>query len=125
TTVQGGRAKLRIDALDKNAAVVNFMDVRGRVLTPGDETRALQLTQTGPGQYEGEFDARERGSYIVLVDYANGTKASPEFLAEDVSGDPAIYPDPETRDTLCTTTPYPAKVQRVVTRLWTQIKSGT
>jgi putrescine transport system substrate-binding protein len=28
-------------------------------------------------------------------------------------------------ETLYTTTPYPAKVQRVVTRMWTRIKSGT
>jgi putrescine transport system substrate-binding protein len=28
-------------------------------------------------------------------------------------------------DNLFTTTPYPANVQRTVTRLWTKIKSGT
>ncbi|GAB4285952.1 MAG: polyamine ABC transporter substrate-binding protein [Roseovarius sp.] len=59
------------------------------------------------------------------VYYANGNKASQQYLLEDVIGDPAIYPDEETLKNLYTTTPYPAKVQRVVTRLWTRIKSGT
>jgi len=59
------------------------------------------------------------------VYYANGNKDSQELLVEDVIGDPAIYPDEETLQNLYTTTPYPAKVQRVVTRMWTKIKSGT
>ncbi|MEM8775514.1 MAG: polyamine ABC transporter substrate-binding protein [Pseudomonadota bacterium] len=59
------------------------------------------------------------------VYYANGNKASQELLVEDVIGDPAVYPDENTVKNLYTTTPYPAKVQRVVTRLWTKIKSGT
>lgn len=59
------------------------------------------------------------------VYYANGNKASQPLLVEDVIGDPAVYPDEETVQNLYTTTPYPAKVQRVVTRLWTKIKSGT
>ncbi|MEO1380560.1 MAG: extracellular solute-binding protein, partial [Pseudomonadota bacterium] len=59
------------------------------------------------------------------VYYANGNAASQELLVEDVIGDPAVYPDEETVKNLYTTTPYPAKVQRVVTRLWTKIKSGT
>lgn len=58
------------------------------------------------------------------VYYANGNKASQEFLEEDVIGDPAIYPTPAALETLYTVTPYPPKVQRVVTRLWTKVKSG-
>ncbi|MGB1035512.1 MAG: spermidine/putrescine ABC transporter substrate-binding protein PotF, partial [Primorskyibacter sp.] len=57
--------------------------------------------------------------------YANGNEASQEFLVEDVSGDLAIYPDEATLENLFTTSPYPAKLQRVVTRLWTKVKSGT
>ncbi|MBC7164649.1 MAG: polyamine ABC transporter substrate-binding protein [Roseovarius sp.] len=59
------------------------------------------------------------------VYYANGNKASQAFLDEDVIGDPAIYPPEEAMANLFTTTPYPANVQRIVTRLWTRIKSGT
>ena len=59
------------------------------------------------------------------VYYANGNKASQDLLIEDVIGDPAVYPDEKTLKNLYTTSPYDAKVQRVVTRLWTKIKSGT
>ncbi len=71
------------------------------------------------------MDAENMAAASNYVYYANGNKASQDFLIEDVIGDPAIYPDEATLSNLFTTTPYPAKVQRVVTRLWTKIKSGT
>ena len=71
------------------------------------------------------MDAQNMAAASNYVYYANGNEASQEFLVEDVSGDPAIYPDAATLDNLFTTTPYPPKVQRVVTRTWTKIKSGT
>lgn len=58
------------------------------------------------------------------VYYANGNAASKEHLNDDVIGDPAIYPDDATTEKLYTTTAYPPKVQRVVTRAWTRVKSG-
>jgi len=71
------------------------------------------------------MDAENMAAASNYVYYANGNEASQEFLIEDVSGDPAIYPDAATLENLFTTTPYPPKVQRVVTRSWTKIKSGT
>ncbi|MCE8547756.1 polyamine ABC transporter substrate-binding protein [Ruegeria pomeroyi] len=71
------------------------------------------------------MDAQNMAAASNYVYYANGNKASQEFLVEDVIGDTAIYPDAETMDNLYTTTPYPAKIQRTVTRLWTKVKSGT
>ena len=58
------------------------------------------------------------------VYYANGNLASQEFLNKDVIDDPAIYPDAETSEKLYTTSPYPPKVLRVVTRAWTKVKTG-
>ncbi|PRY26148.1 putrescine transport system substrate-binding protein [Aliiruegeria haliotis] len=71
------------------------------------------------------MDAENMAAASNYVYYANGNKASQEFLVEDVIGDTAIYPDEATLQNLYTTRPYPPKVQRVVTRLWTKIKSGT
>ena len=59
------------------------------------------------------------------VYFANGNKDSQPLLNDDVINDPAIYPDEAALNNLYTTTPYPAKVQRIVTRMWTKIKSGT
>jgi putrescine transport system substrate-binding protein len=71
------------------------------------------------------MDAQNMADASNYVYFANGNKASQELLAEDVIGDPAIYPDEETVKNLYTFSPYPSKVQRVVTRLWTKVKSGT
>ncbi len=71
------------------------------------------------------MDAQNMAAASNYVYYANGNLASQPYLEDDVINDPAIYPDEETLKNLFTTTPYPAKVQRTVTRLWTKIKSGT
>ncbi|WP_425083624.1 polyamine ABC transporter substrate-binding protein [Ruegeria profundi] len=71
------------------------------------------------------MDAQNMATASNYVYYANGNKASQEFLLEDVIGDPAIYPTEETMSNLYTKSPYDSKTQRVVTRLWTKIKSGT
>ena len=71
------------------------------------------------------MDAENIAAASNYVYYANGNKASQQYLIEDVIGDPAVYPDEKTLANLYTTRPYPAKVQRVVTRMWTKIKSGT
>jgi putrescine transport system substrate-binding protein len=71
------------------------------------------------------MDAQNMAAASNYVYYANGNKASQEFLIEDVIGDTAIYPDAATLENLYTVTPWGAKDQRVLTRLWTKIKSGT
>jgi putrescine transport system substrate-binding protein len=65
--------------------------------------------------------AAKNSNYVY---YANGNLASQSMLNEDVIGDPAIYPDQETLDRLFTSTSYDPKVQRVITRLWTNLKAG-
>lgn len=74
TYTQGGKGRIRIDAVDKNATAINFMNVEGTLVTPAPhyDTRGLRLTQTGPGRYEGEFDASDPGSYIINLAYRMG-----------------------------------------------------
>jgi len=71
------------------------------------------------------MNAQNAAAASNYVYYANGNKASQEFLEKDVIGDSAIYPSEEAMQKLYSTTPFPMKVQRVVTRMWTKIKSGT
>jgi putrescine transport system substrate-binding protein len=59
------------------------------------------------------------------VSYANGNKDSQAFINKEILDDKTIYPDEAVMKKLYTTTPNDPKVQRVVTRLWTKIKSGT
>lgn len=71
------------------------------------------------------MDAQNMAAASNYVYFANGNEASQAYLVEDVIDDPAIYPDAATLGNLYTTRPYPAKVQRAVTRMWTRIKSGS
>ena len=59
------------------------------------------------------------------VQYANGNLASQKFLDESVFKNPAVYPNEETVKKLFTISPYGPKEQRVLTREWTAIKTGS
>lgn len=75
TSVQGGRGRIRIDALDRNAATINFMSIQGALVDPKSDASPLQLTQTAPGRYEAEFNADEPGSYVLNLSYTSGRGA--------------------------------------------------
>ncbi len=70
------------------------------------------------------LDAKNAAAASNYVYYANGNLASQKYLNKDVIDDPAIYPDQKTVDNLYITTPYNAKIQKIVTRMWTRIKTG-
>ena len=71
------------------------------------------------------LDAQNMAAASNYVYYANGNKASQQYLVEDVIGDPAIYPDETTVKNLYSTTSYDLKTQKFVTRMWTAIKTGS
>ncbi len=58
------------------------------------------------------------------VFYANGNKASQEFLDPEVKDDPAVYPDEATMKKLFVNTALDPKTQRVFTRTWTKVVTG-
>ncbi|WP_244441456.1 MULTISPECIES: polyamine ABC transporter substrate-binding protein [Rhizobium] len=59
-----------------------------------------------------------------FTSYANGNKASQQFLSKDVLEDPSVYPTDAVREKLYTLTPWDSKTQRVATRLWTKVTTG-
>ncbi len=65
--------------------------------------------------------AARNSNYVY---YANGSKDSQPLVDKDVIDDPAIYPSDETIDKLYTTTISPPRVQREMTRVWTEVKTG-
>jgi putrescine transport system substrate-binding protein len=71
------------------------------------------------------MDAQNSAAATNYVWYASGNKAAQEFIDPEILEYPAVYPDAATLANLFTTRPYDARVQRVVTRMWTKIKSGT
>lgn len=58
------------------------------------------------------------------VAYANGNKASQEFIDKAILENPSIYPTDEVMKGLFTVLAYDGKIQRMVNRTWTRLKSG-
>lgn len=65
--------------------------------------------------------AAKASNYVF---YANGNKASQEFIDKEILDDPEIYPTEDVMKKLFVPTPYDTKTQRVVTRAWTKIVTG-
>jgi len=58
------------------------------------------------------------------ISYASGNLGAEKFIDKEILDNPAIYPDEATLEKLFTVTTYPQKVQRVVTRTWSDFKRG-
>ncbi len=72
TTIEEGRGKLVIDAVDKTAGYLNFLEFQGRVIDPALNSKSLQIVQTGPGHYEATFETGAPGAYIMGFAYRKG-----------------------------------------------------
>ncbi|MEX6505301.1 polyamine ABC transporter substrate-binding protein [Jiella sp. M17.18] len=60
-------------------------------------------------------------NYVV---YANGNKASQQYVDPAILDDPEVYPNAATLDKLYTKAPYDARSTRLVTRAFTTVKTG-
>ncbi|MGB1215437.1 MAG: polyamine ABC transporter substrate-binding protein [Pikeienuella sp.] len=58
------------------------------------------------------------------VYYANPNTAATEFVVEEVSNDPGIYPSDEVSANLFSLRPHTPRYDRSLTRAWTTIKTG-
>ncbi|MEB2848467.1 extracellular solute-binding protein [Rhizobiales bacterium RZME27] len=58
------------------------------------------------------------------VQYANGNLASQKFVDKEVLENPAVYPPEDVMKKLFAISPYGPKEQRVLNRVWTEIKTG-
>jgi putrescine transport system substrate-binding protein len=56
--------------------------------------------------------------------YANANAASWPLVDPEIYGDPSIYPPAEVQEKLFPTVPYDARTERLITRLWTGLKTG-
>ena len=72
--VEGTRARITVDALDKDASYLNFLQLRGKIVGPDGEAKPIAWTQTGPGHYEAVFDTDEAGQYLSNVQIFEGGK---------------------------------------------------
>ena len=79
---EDGKGQIVITALDKDDALLNFLELGGTVIGPDLETRPIALEQTAPGRYVGTFDAEKKGSYFVSL--SSGDDEAPLRLGLNV-----------------------------------------
>ena len=67
TTVRDGKVRVTITALDTENQYTNFLGLTGAAIGPNQEPFSFPIRQVAPGRYEGEFTAREAGSYHITI----------------------------------------------------------
>jgi uncharacterized membrane protein len=67
TDIRDGQVKVVITALDKEDEFLNFLNMESTVVGPDLKPIDMEVKQIAPGRYVGQFDARQTGSYLVMV----------------------------------------------------------
>jgi uncharacterized membrane protein len=67
--VQGRQVTINVEAIDAEGKFIQFTNIEGQIIAPDVSTGPLELTQVGPGQYQGQFQAVASGSYVVNLRY--------------------------------------------------------
>ncbi len=93
TTQDGEKGKLHVEALNRDSAFLNFLSVGGQVIGPDMKPHPVKLVQTGPGTYEGEFDAADPGTYVAVLN-SRGPKGEGGVILTGL----AVNSSPELRD---------------------------
>ena len=65
--LEGGQARLTLDARDINGAFMNGYEVNVNIVAPDGETQPITLKQVAPGRYEAHFEPTEQGVYLIRV----------------------------------------------------------
>ncbi len=90
----GTKGKIVVKANSKDSGFLNFMNIGGSILGPDGQPTAVKLVQTGPGTYEGDFDAPQEGNYVIPLHF-EGKNGGGELM-----GGLTINGAPEQRDLL-------------------------
>ncbi|MBI1785136.1 hypothetical protein HYR69_08325, partial [Candidatus Sumerlaeota bacterium] len=64
TSVDGSHGKIMIDAVNTKGEFRNFVDIKGRIVSPTLEAQDVTFRQVSAGRYEAEFNAQEPGTYM-------------------------------------------------------------
>jgi len=66
-SLDGGRGRIRVEAVDEAGRVRNYLDLSATIAGPGGRSAEVPLRQTASGRYEADFDADAPGPYLVTV----------------------------------------------------------
>ena len=92
----GNKGKIIVKANSKESGFLNFMNIGGTIVGPDATPTPVKLVQTGPGTYEGEFDAPLEGNYVIPLHFDG--KADGKDTGGELMGGLTINGAPEQRD---------------------------
>ena len=67
TGLDQGTGRITIDAVDDEGNFRNFLNLQARVVRPDGSSITIPVSQTGPGRYAGDFQADDKGSYVITL----------------------------------------------------------
>ena len=82
---QNGKGHLVVDAFTSAGGFANGTKISANVVGPDLSLKPVTLSQTGPGRYEGVFDADQTGPYLVNVHQGDATPTGPAPPSQTVS----------------------------------------
>lgn len=85
TSIDGGRGRVVVDAVDDAGNYRNFLDFDAVVLGPDFEPLTLDMRQVAPGRYEATFPANQVGTYMVSMTAGERETEGAEYLTTGVS----------------------------------------
>ncbi|MHC4213491.1 MAG: glutamine amidotransferase [Planctomycetota bacterium] len=84
--VQGRNVAINIEAVDAEGKFIQFAHIEGQAIAPDASQIEMPLTQTGPGQYRGQFLAPASGSYVINLRYRKlGENASTQLAQSTIT----------------------------------------
>lgn len=87
TSVSGNQGLIQVSALGEGGEFINYSNMEARITDPDLESQSVELTQIGPGQYEGRFPATDNGNYFInVVQYATSDFGARETVGAQASG---------------------------------------
>lgn len=94
TTIEGDSGRIIIESMGDREGFENFQQFVGRAIAPDGTSTNVQITQTGPGRYEGSFNVGEQGTYLMNIVAAGGKDDKPAMIRTGVT----VAYSPEFRD---------------------------
>lgn len=92
TTIENGKAKVAIDAVDDEGRFLNFLEYDASIISPNFESKKIPFKQVAPGRYETEVPLESIGTHLITAN-ARGPNGFQDF----VSGGAAMSYSPEFR----------------------------
>jgi uncharacterized membrane protein/Mg-chelatase subunit ChlD len=75
TSIENGKAYIRLEAVDENDHPRNFLRVEANLIGPDLEPVPIRLDQVGPGRYETSLNVSQTGTYLVRLGVSEGDQS--------------------------------------------------